>query len=126
MKYFLTFIFCLVISTSTSFAQSSDQSFDKVAKAYLTGLSYSNPGVVESTIENIMILKLYYPEEDFSQVISKLEKLTLGNAKKTIRVKAFIAANYLINPQQFNVVKKRNQKLAIKKLLNSVDSIWRV
>ncbi len=126
MKYILTFIFCIVLSTSTSFAQTSNQSFDKIINSYLTGLNYSNPGVVESTIENIMILKLYYPEQDYSQVIQKLDELKLENVKKAIQVKAFIATNYLKNPQQFNSVKKSKQKIAIRKLLNSVDSIWRV
>ncbi len=126
MKYILTFIFCIVLSTSTSFAQTSNQSFDKIINSYLTGLNYSNPGVVESTIENIMILKLYYPEQDYSQVIQKLDELKLENVKKAIQVKAFIATNYLKNPQKFNSVKKSNQKIAIRKLLNSVESIWRV
>jgi len=124
MKYFLIFILCLVISPSTSFAQLSDKSADKAVKSYLINLNYSNPGVVESTIENIMVSKLYYPEKDYSQVIQKLDELTLSNSQKTIRVKAFIAANYLKYPQQFNWAKKNHQKEAIKKLLNSVDSIW--
>ncbi len=126
MKYFLTLIFCIALSTSTSFAQTSNHSFDKIINSYLTGLNHSNPGVVESAIEKVMILKLYYPEQDYSQVTLKLDELKLENAKKTIQVKAFIAANYLKNPRQFNSVKKNNQKIAIKKLLNSVDSIWHI
>lgn len=144
MKYILTFIFCLFITTSASFAQSSDKSVDRAVKAYLTSLNSSNPGVVESTIENVMVLKVYHPEKDMSQIIQKLDELNLGNDSKIIRVKAFIAANYLKNPHyitdnfstypwQYKWTKINNpefsaQKLfnkqAIEKLLNSVDNIF--
>jgi hypothetical protein len=144
MKYILTFIFCLFITTSASFAQSSDKSVDRAVKAYLTSLNSSNPGVVESTIENVMVLKVYHPEKDMSQIIQKLDELNLGKDTKTIRVKAFIAANYLKNPHfitenfshypwQAKLIKINNPELpvqelvnrqAIKELLNSVDNIW--
>ena len=144
MKYILTFIFCLIITTSASFAQSSDKSVDRDYSTYLTNLNSTIPGVVESTIENVMVLKLYNPEKDYSQIIQKLDELNLGNGSKTIRVKAFIAANYLKNPHfitenfshypwQAKLIKINNPELpvqelvnriAIKELLNSVDNIW--
>ena len=144
MKYILTFIFCLIITTSTSFAQSSDKSVDRDLSTYLTNLNSTIPGVVESTIENVMVLKLHNPEKDYSQIIQKLDELNLGNDSKIIRVKAFIAANYLKNPHyitdnfstypwQYKWTKINNpefsaQKLfnkqAIEKLLNSVDNIF--
>ncbi len=144
MKYILTFIFCLIITTSASFAQSPDKSVDRAVKAYLTSVNSSNLGVVESTIENVMVLKLHYPEKDYSQIIQKLDELNLGNYPKTIRIKAFIAANYLKNPHfitdnfskypwQYRLMKINNPELpvqemlnkqAIKKLLNSVDNIF--
>ncbi len=144
MKYILTFIFCLIITTSASFAQSPDKSVDRAVKAYLTSINSSNLGVVESTIENVMVLKLYYPENDYSQIIQKLDELNLGKYPKTIWVKAFIAANYLKNPHfitdsfstypwQHKLIKINNPELpvqemfnkqAIKKLLNSVDNIF--
>ena len=144
MKYILTFIFCLIITTSASFAQSPDKSVDRAVKAYLTSINSSNLGVVESTIENVMVLKLYCPEIDYSQIIQKLDELNLGNYPKTIRVKAFIAANYLKNPHfitdnfskypwQYRLIHINNPELpvqemlnkqAIKKLLNSVDNIF--
>ena len=93
-----------------------------------------------------MVLKLYYPETDYSQIIQKLDELNLGKDTKTIRVKAFIAANYLKNPHfitdnfskypwQYRLIKINNPELpvqklvnkqAIKKLLNSVDNIFGV
>ncbi len=144
MKYILTFIIFLIITTSASFAQLSDKSVDRAVIVYLTNINSSNPGVVESAIENVMVLKLYYPETDYSQIIQKLDELNLGNGPKTIRVKAFIASNYLKNPHfitdnfstyswQYKWIKINNPELpvqemfnkqAIKKLLNSVDNIW--
>jgi len=144
MKYILTFIFCLIITTSTSFAQSSDKSVDRDLSTYLTNLNSTIPGIVESTIENVMVLKVYNPEKDYSQIIQKLDELNLGNGSKTMRVKAFIAANYLKNPHfitenfshypwQAKLIKINNPELpvhelvnkqAIKNLLNSVDNIW--
>ena len=144
MKYILTFIFCLIITTSASFAQSSDKSVDRDLSTYLTNLNSTIPGVVESTIENVMVSKAYYPEKDYSQFIQKLDELNIGNGPKTIRVKAFIAANYLKNPHfikdnfsqypwQAKMIKIDNPELpvqelvnrqAIKELLNSVNNIW--
>jgi hypothetical protein len=145
MKYIFTFLFCLIFSASTSFAQLSDTMLNKAVESYLTSLDYSNPGVVEGAIENVMVLKLYYPDKDYSKIIQKLDELTHVNNPKSIRVKAFIAANYLKNPnfiepdyskyhQEYNLIRRNEQresikhqlnKVAIRKLLNSVEFVWR-
>jgi hypothetical protein len=144
MKYILTFIFCLIITTSVSFAQESDKSIDTAMSTYLTNLNSTSPGVVENTIENVMVLKLYYPNKDYSSFIQKLDEINLSDHPNTIRVKALIAANYLRNPQfdtdnlikypwQYKMIKMNNPEVPIEKLvseehikqlLNSVESIW--
>ena len=144
MKYLLTFILFLIISTSASFAQSSADSVDTDLSTYLTNLNSTIPGIVESNIENVMVSKVYHPEKDYSQIIQKLDELNLGDGPKTIRVKAFIAFNYLKNPHFIKdnfshypwqakwtkinnpdlLVQERVNREAIKELLNSVDTIW--
>lgn len=121
MKYLLTTIFCLVISTSTSFAQMSERVGDKAIKHYLISLGYSNPGVVESAIENIMILNLNYPDGDYSKIIQKLDEMTLGNKQKSTCVKAFVVAGYLKYPVQYNGVKQSHHSEDVKELLHAVQ-----
>ena len=126
MKYFLTFIFCLVISTSASFAQISDKAGDKALKNYLIGLNHTNLGVVESAIENVMILNLNYPDGDYTKIIKKLDEMTLSNKQNNIRVKAFVAASYIKYPVEYNGIKQSHQKEDVKELLHAIDSKMQV
>ena len=105
MKYLLTTIVCLVISTSTSFAQMSERVGDKAIKHYLISLGYSNPGVVQSAIENIMIFNLNYPDGDYSKIIQKLEEMTLGITQKSQGVNACVLAGYLKKLLRYSVFK---------------------
>jgi len=126
MKHFLTFLICLIISTSASFAQIADQIISRALDSYIISLEHYNPGVVESAIENVMVLKSYYPKKDYSQVIQKLDELTLGHSQKTTRVKAMVAANFLKNTNELSWIDINDRKVAIKRLLDSVREIWRV
>lgn len=79
---------------------------NKAPKNYLQGLNHFVPGIVESSITGVMELKKYYPELDFSDIIKKLDDLAINGETREIRIKAFIATNYLKNPESFNWIKK--------------------
>jgi len=83
-------------------AQSIDKEMKNAACAYFMCLNHSNSGVIESAIVNIMKLKFFNPDIDYTKCIYKLEQLSKSGQTKFIRVKAYVAANYLKHPERFN------------------------
>ena len=113
MKKMLTLIAAFVLTTSFAYGMGEGKSLALATDSYLTGLNHNNPGVVESAITNVMLLKLYHPEKDFSEITERLDELTLNNPEKMIRLKAFIAANYIKHPERFYWIKKGDYEEAV-------------
>lgn len=91
----------LLVSTNIQ-AQPAAQELAKASCQYFIALNHTNDGVVESAIINVMKLKLVYPGGDYSKCIRKLEELTESGSTRLLRQKAYIAANFLKNPERFN------------------------
>ncbi len=53
------------------------------------------PGIVESTIYNIICIKKFYPKANYSDIISKLNDISERNSDPSIRFKAHLATIYL-------------------------------
>lgn len=68
---------------------------EKSSKWFPVCLNSNYPGVVESTIYNIVILKKYYPEADYSNYIKALNKIAEKHSDASIRYKAQLAIMYL-------------------------------
>ena len=101
-KYFaVSTAVMFLILTNSVLAQSPVNKIDRALLAYEQALDHTNNGVVESAIINIMKLKLIYPNQDYSGLTKKLNKLCFKNRTKTVRYKAYIAANYLQHPERF-------------------------
>lgn len=101
-KYFaVSAAVMFLILTHSAFARNPVNKIDQVLLAYEQALDHTNSGVVESTIINVMKLKLLYPNQDYSRLTKKLNKLCLKNRSKFVRYKAYIAANYLQHPERF-------------------------
>jgi hypothetical protein len=81
-------------------------SLDHATDNYLMALKQDNEGVVESAIIKVMKLKYYYPEKDYSEIKTQLEKLELDGQTESIRFMAYIVSNYLKHPERFAWVKK--------------------
>ena len=99
------FTYLIIVSmyfiTADAFAQWNEKSVKKALKCYEENLTHKNYGIVKSSIQNIMKLKVVYPEMKFSKAIKKLEKLSFGAESKIVRYNAYVAANYLYYPEQF-------------------------
>jgi hypothetical protein len=87
--------------TADAFAQRSEESITKALKHYKENLTHENVGVVKSSIQNIMRLKVAYPEMDYSKVSKKLEVLSFEADSKLIRDMAYVAADLIKHPDQF-------------------------
>ena len=97
----ITLTIILLLSINSGIAQSN-----KVAKAalpnYYKAINSDNHGVIESAIENLVKLKLYAPDLDYSKVAEKLDQLTEDGQTIQIKYKAFVANLYLESPEKFN------------------------
>ena len=97
----ITLTIILLLSINSGIAQSN-----KVAKAalpnYYKAINSDNHGVIESAIENLVKLKLYAPDLDYSKVAEKLGQLTEDGQTIQIKYKAFVANLYLESPEKFN------------------------
>lgn len=69
---------------------------------YLMGLQRENNGVVQSAIINIMTMYTAYPDQDYDEIIQKLEDLENCSPYHSTRVLAFFARNYLTDPDKFD------------------------
>ncbi|MBN2426487.1 MAG: hypothetical protein JXR46_09560 [Calditrichaceae bacterium] len=106
MKKLNLVVFSAILMSGLVFGQNEPKAMEIAPDVYLANLSHENPGIVESTIINVMILKLYQPEKDFEKISKKLDELTLESADESTRFKAFVAASYIKYGQDFNWIKK--------------------
>lgn len=77
-----------------------------IEKAYNTcpsSLDSKIPGIVESTIYNIICIKKFYPEANYSDIISKLNDISERNSNPSIRFKAHLASIYLTTSDLIDV-----------------------
>jgi hypothetical protein len=104
----ITLTIILLLSINSGIAQSY-----KVAKAsvpnYYKALNSDNHGMVESAIENLVKLKLFAPDLDYSKVAEKLDQLTEDGQTIQIKYKAFVANLYLESPEKFNWISSEDK-----------------
>ena len=105
-KSYTMFISLSLILIGITFAQKPVDAVLDAPANYLRGLNHSNTAIAESTIFNVMLLKRYYPKLDFTKINKKLDDLAINGPNKSIRVKAFIATNYIKNPEQYNWIEQ--------------------
>jgi hypothetical protein len=101
-KIFFIIVSVVLLLAGAVHAQSSDKVLKDATYAYFMCLNHPNYGVVESAVINIMKLKFVQPDRDYSKCLRKLEQLSKSGATKAIRIKAYVAVNYLKHPERFN------------------------
>ena len=75
--------------------------FQKVETNYLVCLNSVIPGVVESALGHVTLMRIAYPKQEFSKIREKLYDLASQGATQTIRYKAFAAMQVFANPAAF-------------------------
>lgn len=73
----------------------SKYDFGKLMKDFEISLKSDVPGVVESTIYNLVEYKSAFPDRDYSRQISALKKIARDHADSTLVYKANLAGMYL-------------------------------
>lgn len=91
------------IFSKTLFAQEqrSQEYLDKAVKAYEHSLDFKLPAVVESAIYNVIVMKQYYPKEDYSDILDMFKDLAADGKTATVRYKAQLASLYFEYPELF-------------------------
>jgi len=102
----LTIAALLGIFAKTAFSQDTQQVrtqqyLDKAIKAYEYSLDFRVPEVVESAIYNVLVLKKYYPNNDFDELKDLISDLAVDGKTATLRYKAQLASLYFEYPSMF-------------------------
>lgn len=89
----------LLVPVNSNYAKDNKTSnisvVEKSSKWFPQCLKSKYTGVVESTIYNIVLLKKYYPEVDFSRYVSALKNIADKHSDAAVRYKAHLAVMYL-------------------------------
>jgi hypothetical protein len=75
--------------------------FSRVETNYLNNLNSEVPGVVESALGHITLMRIAYPRQDLRKLQEKLYDLASKGETRSIRYKAFIAMQVFGNPGAF-------------------------
>lgn len=98
----LTGIFLLNCSTQVANVVerrlTPDKEMANIRANYLTGLQHTNLGVVESSMMNVVKMKLVYPEEKCDKIQQKLSQIAMQGQNERLRYKAFLSVMCLQNP----------------------------
>ncbi|MEJ2618269.1 MAG: hypothetical protein P8Z35_25155 [Ignavibacteriaceae bacterium] len=80
----------------------------KALKTIPSSLESNIPGIVESSIYNAIVVKNYYPEGNYSDIIDRLNDISKENPDPAIRAKAHLASIYLNSNNIITVEPKHN------------------
>jgi len=69
--------------------------FQKLMHAFDESLRSDFPGIVESTIYNLVEYKSYFPDREYSRLVQVLNDISRRSADSTIAYKATLAGMYL-------------------------------
>lgn len=89
-----------ILSINTAWGQSLNR-LQASLPNYYNALNSENEGAIISAIENLVKLKIFAPDLDYSEVSEKLNELTEESENNEIKYKAFIAHLFLQNPERF-------------------------
>lgn len=68
---------------------------------YLVALNSDFPGVVESALGHVTLMRIAYPHRDLGKIQTKLYDLASRGATKPIRQKAFMAMQVFADPTSY-------------------------
>jgi hypothetical protein len=86
--------------TSTNFGEQKNNALNKqvienALREFPNSLKTGVPGIIESTIYNIVLVKKYFPNEDYNNVIKALSKVAQSDDDPSLKFKAHLALIYL-------------------------------
>ncbi len=83
------------------------------------------PGIVESTIYNIVLLKKFYPEANYKVINEELNNVAVNNPNAALRYKAHLASMYLSYGSNIEIVpqtKPMDHEYLFRQLADQLES----
>jgi hypothetical protein len=87
--------FSIRIDAQPNYSEKGRPDIEKALKIFPESLKSNVPGIVESTIYNIVVYKKYFPEKNYDRILSVLNTVARENENPAIRYKAYLAEMYL-------------------------------
>jgi hypothetical protein len=80
-----------------------DSNCEKTLDIFDNSMNSNVPGIVESTIYNVIVYKKYFPNANYSDLLSDLKTLAQNYSDPAIRYKAYLAVMYLTESSKIDV-----------------------
>jgi hypothetical protein len=108
----LTLTFAVAVFSGSSFAEEKKAAkksvVERAFEVFPPSLNSDYQGIVESTIYNVILLKKYYPNENYSSFVKKLNEIAEENTDPSIRYKAHLASIYLTFSDKIQIEPKEH------------------
>lgn len=108
----LTLACAVTLLSGSSFAEEKQAPkktvVERAFQVFPKSLDSDYQGIVESTIYNVILLKKYYPNENYSVFVKKLNEIAEENTDPAIRYKAHLASTYLTFSDMIQVEPKNH------------------
>ena len=87
--------FSIRIDAQPNYNVKNRPDLEKAMQIFPESLRSDIPGIVESTIYNVVVYKSIFPEKNFDDVVNVLNTVARENEDPAIRYKAYLAEMYL-------------------------------
>jgi hypothetical protein len=87
--------FSIRIDAQPNYSEKNRPDLEKALQIFPASLKSDVPGIVESTIYNVVVYKKYFPEKDYAKIVNVLNSVARENEDPAIRYKAYLAEMYL-------------------------------
>jgi hypothetical protein len=105
-----TLILTLIVAVSLAAFAQTEKTVQNAPANYIKALKSDNDGMVESALFHAMKYKLYYPDQNTSDLERQIERLVDNGDSETIRYKAFLANEFIQNDVLMNKIEKADYK----------------
>ncbi len=95
---------------SVGLAAQSAENLKNAPKNYEKALKSGNAGMVESAIFHSLKFMLFYPQEDVAKLKKQITRLVKEGETRNIRYKAYLASQFLNNPDLLATIEKEDYK----------------
>ncbi len=123
------FVAIVLLGASTNIlakAPRPERSFeDKYVKQFVYSMDHSVPAVVESSLFVVLQLKNQYPNENYNEIIEKLDNLANSGPTLSIKYKAQLARLFFTNYSYFkgiNTSSKNGADEVFKKIAEKIEN----
>lgn len=102
-KLFL--VFSVFFISTNVFAEPPRFELDQIVDIYSDGIDHCCSGVSESCILYVAQMKLKYPNQNYDDILKKLDYIVKNDRSQKKRLKALIARNCILEPENFKWIK---------------------